>query len=90
MYVCMCVCVYVCMCVCVYVCMYVCMTVVSNLGVLFNAELSMKQHFARVAVTCFYHLYVVYARFVNKLLLRWQRNSYSLSSYLVWTTVTPS
>ena len=31
-------------------------TVVRNLGVLFDAELSMKQHVAKVASTCFYHL----------------------------------
>ena len=31
-------------------------TLVRNLGVLFDAELSMKKHVARVAATCFYHL----------------------------------
>jgi len=37
-------------------------TVVRNLGVLFESELSMKQHVAKVAATRFY---VVYARFVD-------------------------
>ena len=31
-------------------------TVVRNRGVLFDLELSMKQHVAEVAATCFYHL----------------------------------
>jgi len=31
-------------------------TVVRNFGVLFDSELSMKQHVAKVAATCFYHL----------------------------------
>ena len=32
------------------------LAVVRNLGVLFDLELSMKQHVAKVAATCFYHL----------------------------------
>ena len=31
-------------------------TVVRNLGILFDSELSMKQHVAKVAAMCFYHL----------------------------------
>ena len=63
-------------------------TVVQDLGVWFDAELSMRSHVSRVAQTCFYHLRRiraiqrqlgrdVTARLVTALVLR------------VWTTATP-
>ena len=66
-------------------------TVVRDLGVLIDGELSMHQHVTRLAQTCFFHLRWLRSlrrQLGRECVMSW-RDSCLRSCYRVWTIVTP-